>query len=280
MGSLGGSLGGYLRELRLAKGASLEEISRATRIGKGQLEALEAGELAELPAALFVRGFIRSYCDCLGESPDEALRRYRDIAGPTPVETRPVRSRPPRPARPWTPVLAGLVLLLLLGGALLLLRLGLSARPGPTVSVPAPSTMAPSTGPLAPAPAVEAPREATPAPAIAPAPGAPASASAPGAELSPPAPASPAASAGAQRLIVRATEPTWIKVQLDQAEPLQELLPAGAMREWTAERRFVLTVGNAGGVELELNGQRLPPLGERGAVIRELVLPRPAGPSS
>ncbi|MEK8035258.1 MAG: DUF4115 domain-containing protein, partial [candidate division NC10 bacterium] len=67
---------------------------------------------------------------------------------------------------------------------------------------------------------------------------------------------------------------TWIKVQMDGGGSVQELLPAGATREWSAEKRFVLTVGNAGGLQLELNGRTLPPLGERGAVIRELVLPQ------
>ncbi|PYO52219.1 MAG: DUF4115 domain-containing protein, partial [Candidatus Rokuibacteriota bacterium] len=36
---------------------------------------------------------------------------------------------------------------------------------------------------------------------------------------------------------------------------------------------FVLTLGNAGGVSLELNGRTLPPLGPSGAVISRIVLP-------
>ena len=34
-------------------------------------------------------------------------------------------------------------------------------------------------------------------------------------------------------------------------------------REWTAERRFVLTVGNAGGIEIDLNGRRCRPSGAK-----------------
>jgi hypothetical protein len=60
---------------------------------------------------------------------------------------------------------------------------------------------------------------------------------------------------------------------MDRSRAVEELLPEGAVREWSAEQAFVLTVGNAGGVELTLNGQRLPPLGSRGSVIREMVLP-------
>jgi cytoskeleton protein RodZ len=77
----------------------------------------------------------------------------------------------------------------------------------------------------------------------------------------------------AQRLVIHAVEPTWIRVQVDDGQVSEELLPAGAGREWTAARRFVLTVGNAGGLEIDLNGKRMPALGARGAVIQKLVLP-------
>jgi hypothetical protein len=60
---------------------------------------------------------------------------------------------------------------------------------------------------------------------------------------------------------------------MDDGSVVQELLPAGATREWVSNRRFVLTVGNAGGLVLELNGQPIPPLGPRGAVIQNLVIP-------
>jgi len=40
-----------------------------------------------------------------------------------------------------------------------------------------------------------------------------------------------------------------------------------------SDRPFVVTIGNAGGVALELNGRALPPLGARGVVVPRLVLP-------
>jgi hypothetical protein len=60
---------------------------------------------------------------------------------------------------------------------------------------------------------------------------------------------------------------------------VEELLPAGASREWTTERRFVVTIGNAGGVEVTLNGKALPPLGGKGTVIQRLELPSPPATS-
>ncbi len=63
-------------------------------------------------------------------------------------------------------------------------------------------------------------------------------------------------------------------MQADEGPVSEELLQVGAVREWSAARRFVLTVGNAGGLEIDLNGGRMPPLGARGAVIQKLVLPQ------
>ena len=71
------SAGAYLQSLRLARGASLDDIARATRVGRRHIEALEADEAAELPAPVFVKGFIRAYCEFLQAKPDEALERYR-----------------------------------------------------------------------------------------------------------------------------------------------------------------------------------------------------------
>jgi cytoskeleton protein RodZ len=149
-----------------------------------------------------------------------------------------------------------LVLLVLLAGALLAVNVGLRGRSRPSMPVPGadPGSAAPSSAPLA---------AGTPAAPVASA-------------LAPAGRPTPASAPRAQRLVVKALEPTWLRVQIDGGGSVQELLPAGASREWSAEERFVLTVGNAGGLQLELNGRTLPPLGERGAVIRELVLPQGA----
>ena len=79
---------------------------------------------------------------------------------------------------------------------------------------------------------------------------------------------------GPQRLMIRAMDATWIRVQPDEGRATAELLPAGASREWSAERRFLVTIGNAGGVEVALNGKVLPPLGPKGTVIQRLELPQ------
>jgi len=260
------TLGIRLRELREAKGVSLDDIARSTRVGRRHLEALETDIWAELPAPVFVKGFIRAYCDFLDASPDEPLRLYQEASGEPVKALRVQHATRAVPSRRAGPLVVSVILFLALGASLFALRVGLKgstrqAPPQPTASAPAKVDPAPAP---APAPAATAPVATAP---VATAPVAPGqSTRVPAAEPKPP----------GQRLVMRAVEPTWIRVQVDEGQVAEELLQAGAVREWTAARRFVLTVGNAGGLELDLNGKRMPSLGARGAVIQKLVLPQEA----
>jgi cytoskeleton protein RodZ len=283
--STGASLGSYLRSLREAKGGSLEDMARSTRVGIRHLEALEDERLADLPSPVFVRGFIRAYCGFLRESPEAALGRYQELAGSRAAAQ--AASVPPRPRNTWasSSLVVGLVLLVVLGGGLIVVNLSVKKSGGTSVataktestssSTPgAPASTPPPAGPTA-APASPAP---PPPPVVAepvrPAP--PPGSSAPAPKPPVTSPASGTAVTGGQRLVIRALEPTWVRVQTDEGRIAEELLPAGASREWAAERRFLLTIGNAGGVELTLNGKTLPPLGAKGTVIQRLELPSPA----
>jgi cytoskeletal protein RodZ len=249
------ALGIRLRELREAKGVSLDDIARSTRVGKRHLEALESETWSELPSPVFVKGFIRAYCDFLEASPNEALGLYREVTGETVRPDRLLSAIRTPPARRVGPLMVSLVLFIALGVSLFALRIGLKSSPrtAPAVSAPArgnpESVPSPRTPPAASATAVVA--QPAPLPAQAP-------------------------PSGGQRLLIRAVEPTWIRVQVDEGQVTEELMQAGAVREWTASRKFVLTVGNAGGLEIDLNGRRIPPLGARGAVIQKLVLPAEA----
>ena len=247
------SLGIRLRELREAKGVSLDDIARSTRVGRRHLEALESDSWGELPAPVFVKGFIRAYCDFLDASPDEALGVYREASGEPAKPERVQSVLRSGPSRRAGPLVVSLVLFIALGASLFALRVGLKSS-----QRAAPATSGSARGAAETAPS-SATTPAVATPAIPPQPVA-----APAAEPRPP----------AQRLMIHAVEPTWIRVQADEGPVSEELLPAGAVREWSAARRFVLTVGNAGGVEIDLNGKRMPSLGAKGAVIQRLVLPQ------
>ena len=260
------SLGSYLRELREGRGLSLEELSRATRVALRYLEALEADDLATLPGHVFARGFLRAYCQTLETPPDEAIALYHRQTG-TPLPAPATAGRRVDPgARSRGTVLISFVLLVVFGLALLAVANVLqSARERASARVgagPEADSSPPSTDTVtAVAPdSIEGKAEPLPEPA-------PKVAATPQA-----AEATPAVS-GQYRLVARVSEATWVRVRLEDGRSTEETIPAGAVREWVSNTPFVLTVGNAGGIALELNGQPLPPLGPRGAVISRLVIP-------
>src|SRR2546421_4509449 len=99
------SAGAYLRQLREARGVSLEEIARITRVNSSYLQALEADDYASLPDRVFTRGFIRAYCQVLGESPDQATALFDgrgDASSPT-AET-PIAATTARAASATRPI--------------------------------------------------------------------------------------------------------------------------------------------------------------------------------
>jgi cytoskeleton protein RodZ len=315
------SLGSYLRELRQRRGVSIDEVSRATRVATQYLQALETDDHAGLPAPVFTRGFVRAYCQFLGEPPDEALSRYNErlaeavapaapgahSAAPSqPVAPLPASSAPAeREARGRGAVLISFVLLVVLGLALLAVTLVLNTgrdqqadgrttapaaapgappggtvettAPAPTASTPRPATAAPVPPSVAALPRPLASGDGRPAvsppadPALAPGGDRPGVTSVPASVLQ-----EFVGSVGSPyRLVARTTEPTWVRVRTADGRLTEETIPAGHTREWVSNSPFELTLGNAGGVTLELNGRRLPLLGGRGVVIPRLVLPPP-----
>jgi cytoskeleton protein RodZ len=73
------SLGEYLRNERLSRGISLEQISRETRISMRMLQAIEDGNTETLPAAVLVKSFLRAYAQMIGLDPEVVVLRYQDL---------------------------------------------------------------------------------------------------------------------------------------------------------------------------------------------------------
>ncbi|MGD8456710.1 MAG: DUF4115 domain-containing protein [Anaerolineales bacterium] len=78
-----------LRETREAKSLTLHQVSREIRIRIRYLEALEQGNLGELPSAVHVRGFLRSYAEFLGLNAKELLDALRQQGDSTSSEIPP-----------------------------------------------------------------------------------------------------------------------------------------------------------------------------------------------
>ncbi|MGH7256184.1 MAG: RodZ domain-containing protein, partial [Nitrospirales bacterium] len=163
----------------------------------------------------------------------------------------------------------------------------LPESPTPALPVPIPDPQiekAPAVNSPLGAPAPNADRSAiNPAPkepvASEPAPTAPAAAvpTPPASTSSGASPVSPPVGSPIQEplvLALEATELSWVVVQVDDGSPHEALLRPGERITWNASDRFVVTLGNAGGVSVELNGEPKGPFGPSGTVARDIVLTR------
>jgi cytoskeletal protein RodZ len=86
--------GAFLKRGREARGLSLGELSRATKIKERSLELIEAAALDALPAPVFVRGFVSAYAREVGVDVARALELLK--------QRLPERD-PPLPALPDPP---------------------------------------------------------------------------------------------------------------------------------------------------------------------------------
>ena len=94
-----------LRRIRMAKGLSLTEISRRTRIGVGFLRKIEEGNLQGLPPGFYARAFVRAYSEAIGIDADVVLGTLADelpapqaATAPHPTARRPApRAQADRP---------------------------------------------------------------------------------------------------------------------------------------------------------------------------------------
>ncbi|HEX8952151.1 MAG TPA: helix-turn-helix transcriptional regulator [Polyangia bacterium] len=66
-------VGPYLREKREARGMTVAELSRATKIKEASLVALEEERFDALPARVFVVGWVGAYARAVGADPVEAV---------------------------------------------------------------------------------------------------------------------------------------------------------------------------------------------------------------
>jgi cytoskeletal protein RodZ len=107
-------LGKALSAARTARGLSIADVERDTRISSKYLKALEAGELEVLPAPVYARAFTRTYAQYLGLNAPQLVQQ---LPGAKPEAELPplpdvARSTSPLLTPSW--VVAGVVVVLLL----------------------------------------------------------------------------------------------------------------------------------------------------------------------
>lgn len=252
------TLGERLRAERERRGLTIEELARQTRISARFFEAIERGDLSSLPGGFFYRSFVRQYARMLG-LPEDAYRSEieRSLAEeserPYSMPERRIDVPPlPAPGRSrkeealwWAVRAGGLIAALAFCTAVYMGWEKWKASQHAAMEDPAGKPGAAETvSPAGQPPAAAAPQAAkTPVPA-----------------------AAPEIASGAVRVIVRASEPSWVGVWQGRKFLFGDLLREGEVRGFGADDMLRVKIGNAGGVAVEWNGQPLPPFGPRGQV--------------
>ncbi|MGL5830184.1 MAG: RodZ domain-containing protein, partial [Angustibacter sp.] len=235
-----------------------------------------SGDFSACGGDVYARGHLRAYARQVDLNPDSLIERFKATAPATPVDpgpspTRPLSARAARPlaslpgpldpgSRRFVPIAVGLGVLLVVA----LTFQGISSwrsdgdsRDG--LGAPGSSTT-PSSAP-----------SATPSPST------PARSPEPSASARPPkqtTPAEPTIPAGSSALRVRATRGSWVSVRTAAGKTLfSGLLPSGQTKDFVTPGSLQVTLGNAGGVELTVNGKNVGPAGNLGEVVRLQVRP-------
>ena len=79
--------GADLRRVREERGVTLKEIAKASKIGVRFFEYIEADRHADLPAVVYLRGFLQEYARAVGLDPQRTAGSYlarmaRGASGP------------------------------------------------------------------------------------------------------------------------------------------------------------------------------------------------------
>lgn len=259
------TLGQYLKQEREARRLSLEEIAKATRIKGAYLRDLEADAFGSIPGGVFLQGYLRLYATSVGLDPEEVLRRFKAQhlgEGQTSQTSRDGQtSAAGRSGVHWKrPRVTALVTV-----SLLIAGLGLgylladrqSDRPlrepaWRKARLPLPTPDVHRDGRQA---GVGQGRVGTTGPAY------PVEIEA----------RSPTGSMEEFTLTLSAVEDTWLAIRLDGRRSHEIYLRKGERVRWLAQEWAILTLGNAGGVQIRYNGKPVEPLGGSGQVVRNIV---------
>jgi cytoskeleton protein RodZ len=266
-------LGEMLRRAREKKELTLAQVEDGIRIREKFLKALEEGDYDILPEEVYARGFVRSYAAYLGLDPEEALALYLEDRTPFQAAIPPPRpmSAPikpmvdsPSPSASWlNPVwaiviaAAIMVIACVMAGGLWAVRRyrlpgeSVEAKAGPTL--PAYTVIATEASPPSPTPGISVPfvPTDTPTPTTTP--------------TVTPTPAPKAYTGVEIELVVR--EKAWLQVIVDGVKQFDGILEAGERRIFSGQQRVAVRCGNAGGVEVIVNGRSEGLMGGPGEVV-------------
>lgn len=247
------SVGEILRRTRVHYGQSLEDIGHILRIRASQLEALETGNIDQLPGRVYAIGFVRAYAEYLGLDGDKMVYLFKmQSVG---KQARPDLQFPVAAADTKIPnvpmVVVGLVLCLAVIIGMFSLFGGAADEEVPAV----PQAMQETS--LSEAPSIIASSEPPPQP--------------------PPMfnedTAAQTAAAPVQRVVITVEDNSWVEIRDASGKILiSQVLKPGDQFLVPNELGMTMSTGNAGGIAIQLDGKELPKIGGQAQVKRNISL--------
>jgi cytoskeletal protein RodZ len=262
-------LGAVLRKAREAKGMTLEDIQNQTKISRRYLEAIEEGDFTLIPGEVYLKGFIVNYANTVELDSKAILDEYYQLREqkentaatiaeltepkqehPVPESPMPVVSLPSIDIKKKTSAHFGWGVLIVTGFILIAAIVGVSIwqkRPAPEATDLEQESETLSATVQEPTLSQEAPEPDTQI----------------------------VVETDVADLRLRATERVWIRLkEQDTGKIIEEVnLSANDTREWRIDRRLVLLIGNAGGLELSIRGGEFMTYGNHDQVITKLFEP-------
>lgn len=256
-------VGDILRSEREKQGLTIADIEQGTSIRTRYIEFIESGNVKDLPGMVYAKGFVRNYAAFLHLDANALVQQFAEENGgapaPAPAPTPAEPEAPPRRislsdigdeslneisigeqhssyAGIFGKLAIGIVVLAALvggGGALI------SAINAPAKEAEAPPTVQteqPAQGAAAEAASAEQPRTGNTNPQ----------------EV---------------RVSAQFTERCWTEVSVDGKPVFEGIIEKGKTENWQGKDSVIVRAGNAGAVDVTVNGRKLGKFGEKGSVV-------------
>ncbi|MEO9169746.1 MAG: RodZ domain-containing protein [Candidatus Aquilonibacter sp.] len=251
-------MGERFRAAREARGLSLSDVAEQIRIRSVYLGAIEEENWSAIGAPVYSRGFLRTYARFLGLDPEEVVGEFNRSGASSAIVAAPGNSgqsrenragveRNERSGRSLSPfiLVASLVAVLLVAFVFyneLTMRERAANPPTAAVSPnPLPSNM---TGDAAAAGSVNPDGSGAP-------------------RLAPP---TRAAALVGHTMQVSLSSPSWLRITVDGNVSMEGTFPAGTVKVFRGKTAAV-RIGNAGGVDILIDGKNVGKLGGSGDVV-------------
>lgn len=234
-------VGEILRRTREHYDRSLEDIEHVLNIRSAQLKAIEDNDTEAMPARVYAIGFVRSYSEHLGLDGDKMVNLFKAQGGSKAAEPElhfPVVAADNQ-VPPWWIIVSCIIAVIVI----LSLWFGESSEERKIVETipPVPKEMQTAVAPKpAPTPVAE-PETIKEKPA--------------------------------KGIILNIRENSWVEIRDKKGKAMiSQVLKAGDQYYVPDRPDLTISIGNAGGVEIEVDGVKLRKLGKRGSVLRRLSL--------